>query len=145
MAGRIEKFVRKPTPIWNALNKNFAKARQYGHHVRRIKLKQLEVRQNQVSSRSVYTQLIPCRGARPDLPVVDCLHWPCLSLMLIQVRCLSLSWIQVCCLIEIFIQVSCSIKSWICVLMLKLKVYMSGWPALKSFTTPGNPLELSCC
>jgi hypothetical protein len=28
----------------------------------------LEVRQNQLSSRSVYTQLIPGRGARPDLP-----------------------------------------------------------------------------
>jgi hypothetical protein len=29
--------------------------------------------------------------------------------------------------------------------MLKLKVYMSGWPALMLFTTPGNPIELSCC
>ena len=88
---------------------------------------------------------IVCAEDKVEAAVVDCLHWPRLSLMLIHVRCLSLSWIQVCCLIEIFIQVSCLIKSWICVLMLKLKVYMSGWPALMLFTTPGNPIELSCC
>jgi hypothetical protein len=33
-----------------------------------------EVRQNQVSSRCFYIQLIPGRGARPDLP---CSYFPC--------------------------------------------------------------------